>query len=68
MNDIHKQTEALITWAAKVAEKSGHKVTTTEVLGKVVLKVSEGKDIDQVKENIMGGYTNEGKNSSYRMQ
>lgn len=67
MNDIHKQTEALITWAAEVAEKAGHNVTTTEVLAKVVLKVNEGKDINQIKENILGGYTDESKNSSYRM-
>lgn len=67
MNDIHKQTEELVTWAAEVAEKAGYNLTTTEILANVVLQVNEGKDIDQVKENIMGGCTDESKNNSYRM-
>lgn len=68
MNNIHKQTDELIIWAAKVAEMVGHNVTTTEVLAKVVLEVEKGSSVDDAKKNIMEVYTNESENYSDRMQ
>lgn len=59
MDNLHRQSDDLIIWAAKVAEKAGYNVTTTEVLAEVVLKVGKGISVDDAKRNLMGVYTNE---------
>lgn len=59
MDNLYKKADDLIIWAAEVAEKAGHNVTTTEVLAEVVLKVEKGISVDDAKKNLMGVYTNE---------
>lgn len=67
MDKLYKQVDELIIWAAGVAEKAEHNVTTTGVLAAVVSKVENGSSVDEAKKNIVEVYTNESKNSGYRV-